>query len=353
MSENSPNRRLKIDPWAASSLLQKAIRRGEAELAKEAAAILHRHRGVAVFRRLCMIAFEDIGIGDIDLLQDVTRFATDKTLREILGPDGELIDSLCSRMAQATKDRSADYLYCAATKLETAIAEQSELRDLPMDRLLGIASNEELPLTRRAVAALLMCTDSGRTGPLLNLGRVSKFLDTFAVKPVPLHDAVLQIARARAHPFCLMLPLIWSRWWRVADKVQIADDEIPDCDTIDGIPLYTFDKHTSLGKRAIARFARENNLVADALRNWVPARSAVDVAEIAAFYADAAPVVRRLQWATGSLLSQMGLVADMTGAGCRFAGVRAVAQCVSENLADLNRFRRTEMGIRKGVGVCN
>jgi hypothetical protein len=38
-------RPLAIDPWVAASLLQKAIRRGDVDLAERAAFTLSRHRG--------------------------------------------------------------------------------------------------------------------------------------------------------------------------------------------------------------------------------------------------------------------------------------------------------------------
>ena len=55
--------RLRIDPYVASSLLQKAIRRGDASLAERAALTLHRLRGQGIWRRFLVIAFEDVGIG--------------------------------------------------------------------------------------------------------------------------------------------------------------------------------------------------------------------------------------------------------------------------------------------------
>ena len=50
------------DPWLISSLLQKSIRRGETDIARRAALTLSKHRGAAIWRRLIVIAFEDIGI---------------------------------------------------------------------------------------------------------------------------------------------------------------------------------------------------------------------------------------------------------------------------------------------------
>jgi hypothetical protein len=62
-----------VDPWVASSLLQKAIRRGDADLAERAAITLHRLRGRSIWRRFLVIAFEDIGVASVDVRRDHDR----------------------------------------------------------------------------------------------------------------------------------------------------------------------------------------------------------------------------------------------------------------------------------------
>jgi len=57
---------LKVSPWVAMSLLQKAIRRGRKDLALRAAATLLITAPDKFWRRLGCIAFEDIGAGDLD-----------------------------------------------------------------------------------------------------------------------------------------------------------------------------------------------------------------------------------------------------------------------------------------------
>src|SRR5262245_11819758 len=56
---------LKCERWIASSVLQKAIRRADVELAYRAACTLLDVDRSAVWRRLILIAFEDVGAGDI------------------------------------------------------------------------------------------------------------------------------------------------------------------------------------------------------------------------------------------------------------------------------------------------
>jgi replication-associated recombination protein RarA len=63
-----PSKPIAADPWVVSSLLQKSIRRGEGELAQRAAFTFFHLKGAAVWRRLMVIAFEDVGIGSVDAL---------------------------------------------------------------------------------------------------------------------------------------------------------------------------------------------------------------------------------------------------------------------------------------------
>jgi len=68
---------LRLDPYATSSLLQKAIRRGEGDLAERAAIRLYRLRGKGIWRRLLVIAFEDVGIGSVESLVKTATMALD------------------------------------------------------------------------------------------------------------------------------------------------------------------------------------------------------------------------------------------------------------------------------------
>jgi replication-associated recombination protein RarA len=63
---------LKISPWHAMSLLQKAIRRGECELAQHAAATLLLIAPDRLWRRCGAAAFEEIGVADLQTVSLVT-----------------------------------------------------------------------------------------------------------------------------------------------------------------------------------------------------------------------------------------------------------------------------------------
>jgi hypothetical protein len=73
---------LKVSPWIAMSLLQKAIRRGEERLALRAAATLLRISPERLWRRCGCIAFEDVGVADLDTVAVVTAALSGKRYRD-------------------------------------------------------------------------------------------------------------------------------------------------------------------------------------------------------------------------------------------------------------------------------
>lgn len=312
---------LRVDPWVASSALQKAIRRGEVELAQRAAVILHKHRGPGVWRRLMTVAIEDVGIADVALIGEVSRLATDKNLRAILGSESDLLNELCIKLAIAPKDRSADYLYSVSTPA---------LRD---------GSKNVEPLIREAAAALALCTSAAKPMQLKE-DAVRRLIASQKTRlPEVLEEIVTRFARTGGHPFVLMLLPLWTAF-SAAGECTISTDELPETAFINGTPSYVFDKHTAAGKQAISRFARENPMVSRALSVWVPQANRTDVALTAAFYADAVPVARRLEWPLSKSLFAAGLGADMAEAGCPQEGIVPIFECVRRRLNHLNELRR-------------
>jgi hypothetical protein len=76
---------LTISCWVAMSVMQKAIRRGRKHLALRAAATLLHRSPERLWRRLGCIAFEDIGVGDLDTVALVTAAMAGKRFRSELG----------------------------------------------------------------------------------------------------------------------------------------------------------------------------------------------------------------------------------------------------------------------------
>src|SRR3954462_9545253 len=97
------------------SLLQKAIRRGDEGYALQAAATLLRDSPERLWRRLGLIAFEDVGVAAPEAVHLVTAALAGKQFRAAVGGEWEVASLLTSRLALAPKCRAADDLRFVVT----------------------------------------------------------------------------------------------------------------------------------------------------------------------------------------------------------------------------------------------
>ena len=156
----------KLDAWAASSLLQKAIRRGDNISACAAAETLYRWRGARIWNRLQLIAIEDVGIADTDLVSDFKNQLEKLDAQTSSFGFGE-IQPWVRRLAEAAKDRSADYLICVANSHPDFESDRVGLRFFPPTDLVATALDPGQPASRRAVAAWYASgVPSGRPVPM-------------------------------------------------------------------------------------------------------------------------------------------------------------------------------------------
>src|SRR5215217_242228 len=105
---------LKISPWLAMSLLQKAIRRSESELAQHAAATLLLIAPERLWRRCGAAAFEEVGVADLQTVSLVTAALAGKRYRATIGGDWKVASFIVDRMVKASKCRAADDLLLTA-----------------------------------------------------------------------------------------------------------------------------------------------------------------------------------------------------------------------------------------------
>jgi hypothetical protein len=327
------------DPWIISSLLQKSIRRGEIEIARRAALTFFKVKGSAIWRRLTVIAFEDIGIGSVDALTMIVAAADDSAWRKNHGGDLKLAVHLAGVLSEAPKDRSADYL-CDARDHPMLADFWFAMENASLESRLSHVRDQALGLPQRAVAAVSTLGIGSRGDISRGTGGLEALLSTFRELEVPEElVAATGIAAARTRePITVMVPLIGLVAAR--SKKRVCDYPIPPLVEAGGVPLYALDKHTRLGREAIWRFACENDSVRACLARFVPARQTRSAAYIAAFYVDAAPVARRLMWDQSEALEAFGVERDLLYAGMPAEGIEPLLGVMRANLEHLNDLRR-------------
>ena len=330
---------LQCDRWVASSVLQKSIRRGEVELAQRAACTIHALDRNAIWRRLIAIACEDVGAGDIDALLETFLAATSTDLCRQRGEVAVLL-AVAHRLAKAVKDRSADYLACAA-KDHSALSEIRDFcRTASLQGRLHFLADSSQPLAHRAVAAWFASGIKWRYDQQVRGGDVralaASYRDLGAGEEFC--QSMVVAARKAPEPLVILVPLVWLELQR-SGPAGIRSNPVPQTRAIAGVPLYAFDTHTRIGKRAIERLISENKPFRDCLVQFLAKGSPRKPAESAAFYADGAPVSRRLDWAQSDSLERLGIEADFDAAGLRRDGIGPVRDAMNTALHQLNEIR--------------
>ena len=327
------------DPGIISSLLQKSIRRGEVAVAQSAARRLLHQRGVAFWRRLLMIAFEDVGVGSPDLLIEVVSIASDPRSPAGLGGNEASALRLAGLLANAPKDRSADYLICAAKFHPRLQSIRKALRRAPLSDCLTVAEDAEWPIPERAVAAwyasgMSWGEERGEYGVLETL------LEGYRQQGTPndLVEAVATAAARTREPITVLVPLLWleARASGFPRSIQAA---VPPTRVEAGLPLYALDKHTRLGRAAITKFASENKAVRQFLKGHIDVARRRDAVLTAAFQVDATPVGKRLDWPASRGLEVFGRETDLLRAGVPLHAQEGLCKLVSDNLDHLNDVR--------------
>ena len=334
-----PIKPLPCDRWLALSAMQKSIRRGDSLTAQCALATLYQHDPNSTWRRLLIIACEDVGIGALGaVLMTARRCANVKALRA-KGRDGAAALATAQMLAEAPKDRSADLLFTVVLRDPALETMRSNCRSVSVVRRLEFVADPTLSLPERALAVWhssgIELRGEQRVGP----GDLGALMRTYTELGVPerlLEAVVVAIKKAR-EPFILLLPLLWLA--AAGSESELLDRAPAPSDLISGVPLYALDSHTRLGRQAIRRFAEENAEIAQFLTEHSCGSVDEGALCMAVFYADGALTRPTLQWRHSAELTAAGVAADFHGVHVAASVGAELVELVAAHIADLNAIR--------------
>ena len=299
---------LQCDRWIASSLLQKSIRRSDTQLALRAALKLSDFDRSYTWRRLLIIAFEDVGAADPNALSRDSRHRDKPQNGDLSAAKRRSLAYVVTRLAEAPKDRSADYLISAAeTHPSLSDVREACLRYDLADRL-QIVGDLSQPLPVRALALWLSSGIEAYKAPRTcagDLRRLSRVLVELGAREELVSSMILAAKRTR-EPITVLVPLIWleSQQGQVA---RVCNEAIPESPVLNRIPMYAFDMHTRLGQAAIQKLIKESETLRACLEQLVPKLAWRKATQMAAFYTDAYLISRRLDWSLSRPLEALGI----------------------------------------------
>jgi hypothetical protein len=246
-------------PWIAMSFMQKAIRRGNGPAALMGAATLLRDAPERLWRRIGCIAFEDIGVADIECLGLVTATLAGKVDRRKLGGEWAVASLIVERMADTAKNRSADDLLMTISGLPSLVEERETFATLSDQRLQQIALGCS-DLHKRGLALWYLMGTKRCPSPNLphRQGNVELAFEVLAEHGVS--PSMVQIARQGFRktgemlaPFAALLTLVNGIRGDAA-----RNDRIPHKRLVGGVPSYALDTYTREGKQSFAGFLKTN-----------------------------------------------------------------------------------------------
>lgn len=311
---------LSMSEWVAMSLLQKSIRRNAPALALGATATLLQLDPHKFWRRALCIAYEDIGVADLDVVTAALDAVQGKRFRAEHGGEWQVAAKLALLLCQAPKCRSADDLLIA-TAFHPALNDVR--RDMAGETLPDHLRRIEQPgaLLSRAMA-VSYATGSHRghiykgQRPYGHPMAVFASLRSAGVEPEIVEVGERGFRRVRevlCANLCLLHPLFPT------GSLSTDDDDLPPVAmNRHGIPTFAFDMFSHEGRRALGRFLDGRTATARWIKHHVPAQRRIKFLGHALFRIESGQVKRRVRWPVGDSLRLLadsgfsGMPADVT-----------------------------------------
>lgn len=343
-------RRVFPDPWLAASALQKAIRRGDRRTARTAVSILVETAPDRMWRRLVVIAMEDVGIADLPLVAAVLWVSGRAAWRRQHGGEERMAAALVDALCRAPKCRGAcDVLVVA--DLHPALAELRRVLPELSDRELGaMVADPGRALADRVLAAWFVAGTDRFPGAQLapRRGSIRALLDVYAHLGIPsdILDIGARGATRTQEGFPISLPLVWARA-ATAGGFEVLEEECPSLGFVAGWPSEAVDMHTRPGRRALSLFVAGDNADLNRVLGQVRPGLREEIVGTAVFRVEGAVVDRLLTYRGSDQILKDAEVAHLTWAGGTQEMAAELLDRVQRDLHRLHDCRVKAMGERR------
>lgn len=331
---------LQISPWLAMSVLQKAIRRGEEQVALRAAARLLQISPPRLWRRCAAIAFEDVGVADLETISLVVAAVRSKSDRSKLGGEWRVASSIVSRMVKAQKCRSADDLLISADQHPDFAQARRELATKPIGVLCEKMASAD-HIVERAIALWYAVGTNRWSAPHLvpRIGQRDRAFDHLAELGVPrdlvavCQDGFRRTGEALA-PFVALLSLAQDR--PSSRSRNLVSDELPPTTICGDVPSWAFDAYSREGRTALKAYISGDSPTARWVRQRIPAGRRINFVGAILFRVEGGLVRSRVRWAGADELRRL---ADVECQGVPLHEAEEILRLMSIDIPALNEAR--------------
>jgi hypothetical protein len=324
------------DSWLLRSALQKAIRRGEAERAMQAAASLWRVDRKTFWRRLHTTALEDVSVNEAALVQTLTAVSATPWRKRV--GDERVALYLSKALADAEKCRMGDQLFIQAER-HSGYADFRERLAKADDKLLAhYAAHENSPLIERALSLWYLAgtrkfkTEAmpQRQGEPDKAVKVLRSLDA----PAVLIESCIGVMGKTSWPLSIFAPLIWQEIRKQPRPLYVFYDSVPAMPDVEGLPVYAADMFTRTGQASIRQLQRA-----------VPVFKQFSVRQIGLglFYLEGCRLNKVLTCEFMEQFRQDAEIIDVESAGLDLPSYLGLRECLTQHIETLNGIRAEQL----------
>lgn len=332
---------LRCSVWIAMSALQKAIRRGHEDLALRAAAKLLIDAPERLWRRIGGIAFEDVGLADINAVGLVTAALGGKRIRARLGGEWSTASFLVAELARAPKCRASDDLLMIGEAHPALADARREFAVTHTRDLLRIATGSA-PIIERGLALRFAIGNGGRaTGHMpARKGEPRAAFDWLCEAGLP-HSVVAVAREGHRRSGDALCPLVALLAGEQQPDALASDDPLPPETMIAGVPGWSLDTYTREGRRAFALFLRSNAPSARWVRAQVAPARRIGFFGGIVFRVEGQCLTRRLRTPLGDELRR---AYELACAGPECSDATEIMELVQADIPALNAARAEVFG---------
>lgn len=292
-----------LEKFLASSLLQKSIRRGETSWAWQAASYLLEYHPSYFWKRLPIIALEDIGVGDLDAVMLVLTASKNRQSLSKYGSGFQLAAALLQEMCDAEKDRSADDLFDCLSRDPNLICQRAQILD-------QIATNEHIDFDPGGIGVQEignhLTAKAVRDGDIpdrnLDIGTwLPEISHLKELSSLQREVAVLGFSVTRSI-LAPMLAVVSTKAGQTA-RPTIDDEFLPTPSSV--VPIWSLGLHTRIGLTGFRKYISRSRQVSDLLKQYsCGSVSGPKVVGGLVFRLDCGQLKNRINWHVGTDLKR-------------------------------------------------
>ena len=334
----APVSAIHFDKWVLSSNLQKSIRRGLSVTAIETAIKLLAIDPRYFWRRLLVIAYEDVGFANIGQCYDLLKFFRREAAHSQLGPD-RVAAYFVEALAKSCKSRS---LCDAIAMLEFNV--RLEELEKPW---FGMSDDE--------IVSAISCTENSTTSRVAALRHICGYTENSkgVYRSITPARPELMLEVCRRLELTEMETTLFISGQSVSDSLNIpiplvsklARGGSQECQAEqvfegkDGILFAAFDRHTRAGKNCFNRFAQDVDAVREFFQRQPSKLDPVSVIGVAVFIVEGSCLNRWVVFPQSNDLRQAFEQNFIERVGVTGDSASQLLTIVRENLSILNAIR--------------